>query len=337
MIWFLLFILSCLSENLLTRSVKDVEVQEVVVEKEVIVEKEVPVPLIIEKEVEVLVEDTGQDAADIWVEHFIQPVSVNGVDILWVIDPSGSMNNDAPQILAGINDMMNALPAVGWRLAIIPSDYRFSEQVAEFPLLPGDTPAMAQAMYNNVVAGAYEAGFDAAYGYIMNSSYAQTWLRPDAAMLIVFVSDEDEQSQVYFNSTSQFVSWYSGYRSNVWMASIINLDPSVSQCAVANPQHTGHEYMAATNHFNGQVIDICDPDWASGVLDASNQVAPHEYWELSMTPIYNDRIYVFIDGQSVPATNGSNTNWRYVPAENRVYFDSIPAGGSLVEIAYYYQ
>ena len=28
---------------------------------------------------------------EIWVDHFVQPQSVDGVDILWVIDTSGSM------------------------------------------------------------------------------------------------------------------------------------------------------------------------------------------------------------------------------------------------------
>ena len=306
------------------------EVEKVVYEDrevEVIVEKEVEV--IVEKEVEVYIEDTGDDAADVWVEHFIQPASVNGVDILWVIDPSGSMNDDAPRILAGIDAMMNALPATGWRLAIIPSDYRFAEQEAQFPLIPGDTPEMAETMYNQALRGAFEAGFDAAYGYIMNSSYAQTWMRDDAALLIVFVSDEDDQSQVYINSPSHFVSWVSGIRSTVGVASIIHLDPAESLCN-PTPVFTGLNYMDATNAFNGQIVDICSEDWSAGVADASNEIAPYEYWDLAMQPLYDDRIYVFVDGAEY-------SDWYYEPAENRVYFTVVPEADSLVEIAYYYQ
>mgnify|MGYP003137957555 CR=1 FL=1 len=328
-------LLSCLSDNLLTHEVEKIVYEDREVEVIVEVEKEVEIPIV--KEVEVLVEDTGQDAADIWVEHFNQPMSVNGVDILWVIDPSGSMSNDRPQIIDGIADMMSVLPLTGWRLAIIPTDYRYSETVAEFPLIPGDTAADAESMLNIVINGAYEAGFDATYGYIMNNPYAQTWLRPDAALLIVFVSDEDEQSQVYFNSTNQFTSWISGYRHSVFIASIVNFDPSVSLCDHSSAINNGDEYMTATNHFNGQIIDICDEDWSAGVSDASNQVAPYEHWDLAKAPLYEDRIYVFIDGTEQPATVGTDVYWRYVAAENRIYFDKVPNGGSLVEIAYYYQ
>jgi hypothetical protein len=327
MIW-ILFILSCLSDNILTHEVEKVIYQDREVEVIVEVEKEVEIPIY--QEIEVLVEDTGQDAADIWVENFTQPMSVNGVDILWVIDPSGSMADDWPQIIDGISDMISVLPLHGWRLAIIPSDYRFSESVAEFPLVPGDDAAAAESMMNTVVNGSYEAGFDATYGYIMHNPYSQTWMRPDAALLIVFVSDEDEQSQTYFNLTSQFLSWVSGYRHSVFIASIINLDPSVSECINASTMNIGDEYITAANHFNGQIIDICSEDWSSGVADASQQINPHEYWDLVKTPLYNDRIYVFVDG--IP-----NSDWYYEPAENRIYFTTIPHGNALVEIAYYYQ
>ena len=320
---FLMFF-SCLSDNMLVHEVEKLVYEDREVEVIVEVEKEVEV------EVEVDSEDTGQDAADVWVEHFEQPMSVNGVDILWVIDPSGSMVDDRPQIIDGISDMMSVLPLTGWRLAIIPSDYRYSETVSEFPLIPGDTAADAENMMGIVLGGVYEAGFDAAYGYLMNNQYAQTWLRPDAALLIVFVSDEDEQSQDYFASTNQFVSWVSGYRHSVFLASIINLDPSISLCERSSVINNGDEYIAATNHFGGQIIDICDEDWSAGVADASNQIAPHEYWDLALQPLYDDRIYVFVDG--VPYSD-----WYYEPAENRVYFTVIPEGGTLVEVAYYYQ
>ncbi len=326
--WILLVFLSCFGDNMLTHEVEKVVYEEKEVEVIVEVIKEVEIPVI--REIEVLVEDTDDDAADVWVEHFSQPMSVNGVDILWVIDPSGSMVNDKPQILDGIADMMAVLPPTGWRLAIISSDYRWAETENQFPLIPGDTAADAEAMYNAAVAGAYEAGFDATFGYIMNNPYAQTWLRPDAALLVVFVSDEDEQSHVYFNSTSHFAQWYGGVRQSAFLASIVNFDPATSLCAASSAMNTGTEYMDATNQFNGQIIDICDEDWSAGVADASNQIAPHEHWDLSKQPLYDDRIYVFVDGAPY-------TDWHYKPAENRVYFDVIPPGGSLVEIAYYYE
>ena len=113
------------------------------------------------------------------------------------------------------------------------------------------------------------------------------------------------------------------------MSSIVNFAQSVSECN-APPQFEGKRYIKATDEFFGQKIDICSEDWSAGVADASNEIAPYEYWDLAMQPLYDDRIYVFVDGALY-------SDWHYVPAENRVNFDVIPEADSLVEIAYYYQ
>ena len=79
-------------------------------------EKEVERYVEVESECEV-VEDTEFDFSDLWVDSFTQVGSaLDGVDIFWVIDPSGSMADDQPAILAGIQLMMSNLPAVGWEI-----------------------------------------------------------------------------------------------------------------------------------------------------------------------------------------------------------------------------
>ena len=49
------------------------------------VHEEIEVPVYIEVEV-------PAEHGDIWIDSFTQPMSVDGIDILWVIDRSGSMN-----------------------------------------------------------------------------------------------------------------------------------------------------------------------------------------------------------------------------------------------------
>ena len=119
-------------------------------------------------EVEVYVPDTSEPDP-IWVDSFVQPHASAGVDIIWVIDPSGSMNSHRTRLLQGISDMMGALPQVNWRLAIISADYQRSLQHQDFPLLPGDTAGDAQAMYTAAVTGYLEAGMYAVYNRIHTS------------------------------------------------------------------------------------------------------------------------------------------------------------------------
>ena len=170
-----------------------------------VVYEEVEVPIYIYEEV-------PTDPGLIWVDSFIQPQSVDGVDIIWVIDTSGSMNLYDEELLAGIEAMLLALPESGWRLAMMSNDPAEASIEAQFPLVPGDDIVDAEIMYNNMGRGHREEGFDAAYEYLINNTYAQTWLRYDAALLVVFVSDEEDKSDAHFPTVDGFISWYQGER-----------------------------------------------------------------------------------------------------------------------------
>tara|TARA_Y100000592_G_C5479023_1_gene324181 strand:+ start:2744 stop:3739 length:996 start_codon:yes stop_codon:yes gene_type:complete len=273
------------------------------------------------------VEDTGWND-EIWVENFTQPKGADGVDILWIIDTSGSMNRYDPQLIAGIEAMMNALPESGWRLAMLSNDPSKAVTESQFPLVPGDDIDDALDMYSLMARGGMEEGFDAAYEYIVNNPYAATWMRSDAALLVVFVSDEEEQSNDHFPLVSDFTAWYSTQRmGSAYLASINNVEQIDSVCTSGpSPIDIGHRYMEATNYFGGTVVDICSEDWSPGVTDASVQVEPHEEWPLAYDPKPNS-IEVFLNG--VPSTD-----WVYDSVENKVVFTVIPSGGVLVEIAY---
>ena len=288
---------------------------------------EVPVPYEVEVPVEV---EVPIEEAEIWIDSFVQVRAVDGVDILWVIDTSGSMSSFHDQLLAGIERMMNSLPASGWRLVMVSTDADEAASEQQFPLVPGDTITDAEDMYTQMLDGPGEAGFDAAQAYIQDNPYAATWMRPDAALLVVFVSDEEDQS-VGFATPPDFVAWYTSRRfGNVFLASVVMQEPGTSVCDFTPPaSYIGYRYMEATSMLFGTIVDICSDDWSAGVVDATAQIEPYEYIELSQTPI-EATIRVFV--------NGSPTlDWTYDPGTNTVYFTVIPDGGALVEVGYVVQ
>ena len=287
------------------------------------VEVEVEVPVYIEVEVE-------GDPGDIWIDSFIQARTVDGIDILWVIDTSGSMHMYDTQLLAGIEIMLAALPDAGWRLVMIPNDPDQAVMESQFPLVPGDDIVDAEAMYSIMRRGPYEEGFDAVYRYVIENPYASTWMRADAGLLVVFLSDEEEQSTAVYPTVPDFTSWYSSLRGgSVWMASIVNLHSSISLCAwPPADRDVGERYMEATNVYAGTITDICADDWSAGVADAAASVVPREKLALSKEAI-PESIRVFIDG-------ALNTDWFYHTTDNTVYFTTLPSGVSLVEIGYRY-
>ncbi len=297
---------------------------------EVEVPVEVPVEVIVEVPVEVLVEVPGE-GGDVWIDSFEQPFTMDGIDIVWFIDKSGSMHQHAGAVVAGIEQMMLSLPPAGWRLGITTTSWTDTNGTQQFPLVPGDTVQDAWDAYNNTGNGHYEAGFDALYAYLIENTYNQSWLRPDAGLLVVFVSDEDEQSTRDFTSTASglqdFINWYGNQRNSVFLASVVNIHETQNDCSWGVPAlYVGDRYMDATNAFGGVVVDICSQDWAPGVQAATAQVTPHEEWELTFAPIV-DTLIVFVDTVEF-------TDWTYNPTTNSVEFTTIPPEGSLVEIGY---
>jgi len=298
------------------------------------VTEEVEVPVYIEVEVPVYIDTGVDDPGLIWVDSFIQPNTVDGIDILWVIDTSGSMHRFDAQLLLGIETMLSALPPTSWRLAMIPNDPGQAVLEDQFPLVPGDDIFDAEAMYSAMGRGGREEGFDSVYEYIINDPYATTWMRPTAGLLVVFVSDEQEQSDDHFIDVPDFITWYRSIRGgSVFMASIINLDATESVCLTTpNPIDVGTRYMDATAAFSGNIIDICADDWTAGVADAAASIEPHESWTLTH-PAEPDSVRVFINGV---VQDSGMTTWIYSSTDNTVYFSTIPAGSALVEIGYRY-
>jgi len=297
-------------------------VTETVIET-VTVTEEVEVPVYIEIEIPV-------NEGEIWVDSFTQHMSIDGIDILWVIDKSGSMSSYNDELLAGIESMILALPTSDWRLVIISADPSDSVMSTEFPLVPGDDILDAEDMLNTLPPGPKEEGFNSAYDYIVYNPYASTWMRSDAGLLVVFVSDEEEQSNVAYPAASDFISWYGSLRmGSVFMASIVNHDSSISLCLYPpSPIHVGTRFMEATNLLSGVIVDICDSDWSPGVTDATHSIDPYE--SLSLThKAAADSIRVFING-------ALNNDWYYTESTNTVYFTIVPDAGQLVEIGYRY-
>ena len=193
---------------------------------------------------------------EIWVDSFIQPTSMEGVDILWVIDRSGSMSRYNAELLAGIEAMLGALPTADWRLVMINADPDHAVNSTIFPLVPGDDAADAAAMLATLSSAYKEEGFNSVYEYITNNPYSSTWLRPDAGLLVVFVSDEEEQSDIEYPTVAEFMSWYQMQRmGSVFMASIVNQDPSTTMCSLPPSMiDVGERYMEATGMLGGVVV-----------------------------------------------------------------------------------
>ena len=312
----LLFLISCLSEHYLTNKIVEERILYDTAYVEVIVE--------VEKEVEVIVPENYP----LWSQTYVQPSLGNGVDILWVVDPSGSMMNNWAQVVLGVEQMMLALPTnINWRLEIIPTDQQRAAILQSFPILPGDSLQTAQNHLQNNVQGHWEKGMDAVKTYMTQNTDALQWMRHDVALLIIFVSDENDSSSL---TATQFIQWVQYQRDEVYITSIVNVDTTVSLCPNSYGMwDIGTDYMDVANHFSGIVIDICETDWTSGVTQAAQQVHLIDEIQLDHTPVDIDHIEVLVD-------NVLWTDWSWDQANNKIIFSVMPPEGSIITVSYNY-
>ena len=65
------------------------------------------------------------------------------------------MRDNEPLLFDGIDAMITSLPPTGWRLNMITNSPPHVLNEQQFPLVPGDSVADAEAMYYNTNTGSY--------------------------------------------------------------------------------------------------------------------------------------------------------------------------------------
>jgi len=264
------------------------------------------------------------------VESFQQVPEVDGIDIVWLVDRSCSMltEDDVIAIAYGVDAMMEALPLdVGWRLSITSTDSESTLNDDFFPLLPGDDANDALDMLDMVDPRGGEEGFSALQVYMedMPGRYSQDdWMRRDAALLVVMVSDEDEQSP--FLPVPEFANWFRSQRDLAHYVAVTV--PDLSTCTQSQGYQTGDRYIEAAGLLQGTVVDYCGSGWDVAVADvATTALEPIERYELKKDPIESTLEIVVNHVQW-------GGLWEYAPDTNEVLFIDVPPPGAFVAIGY---
>jgi hypothetical protein len=278
---------------------------------------------------EYLATQTGTgDPASLNTDIFEQPL--NGMsDILFVFDNSSSMDSEQELVLENFEYFAAGLSEldVDFQLAIITvEDPEFvgdiitndSSVEAEFldqmsmPIMSGVTESPSEMIYQCASAGGdCEPGGE--------------FLREDAKLSIIVVSDETDQSPGGWEEYLEFFQTLHEDLDNVVVHAISGDYPR--GCGDASATNKIYEMTVETG---GLYLSICATDWASYLEDlVEGSAYDLSSFQLSETPV-PDTITVVVD--DVPVTSG----WYYNEAGNSVDFveSSVPDGGSIIEITY---
>jgi hypothetical protein len=261
------------------------------------------------------------------IEDLYAQPELPAADILFVIDDSTSMSDEQSALATYGSRLVGTLDAstTEWQIAVITT----SAPTLRGPVITPDLAGAVTEFETQIVPGVggahAEKGIEMAYEALHAAAGPGTpFFRDHAKLILVFVSDEEEQSALvdpwdaaaYLQSVKD--------PGMVFAHSITALYGD--GCVV---ESYGTRYAELTALVGGMRMSICD-DWSSIVDDlASGSVYQLDRFALSRTPL-PDTIVVRVDGH--PATG-----WRYDDVANEIVFvqeDAVPEGGSEIAITY---
>ncbi len=301
-------------------------------------------------------------------DHFVQQGQAK-VDVLFVVDNSGSMMEEQASLAQNFAAFLSGAQqrSVDYHIAVTttgiqpspsgwsqcPGGAQGGEAGRLFPadtgaprIITPQTPNAAQVFANNVKVGIChwdERGLDAAYRALspplVNGADDPStslpndgnlgFLRQDARLAVVFVSDEEDFSPQTAEYYETFLRAVKGNDPTQLVVSAIVGPSDLSTCATASS--SGTRYISLAEHTGGLVESICTGDWAASLQNISVGVfSPRRRFPLSQAPADPAQISVRVNGAAV--TSG----WTYDAATQSVVFDpqSVPGFDATIDVTY---
>ena len=301
-------------------------------------------------EATVRVDLLGTGAEDEMYEEEFEQDYFSAVDILWVVDNSCSMDEEVQQVRDNFASFITEFRDLGldYQLGVITTDM---DNPADSGKLQGDIVTedmadpeaefLAQVDQGSSGSGS-EKGFEAAMAALSEplvSAENAGFMRDDAALSVIIVSDEDDDSSV---GASGFTSWLDSLKSD---AELSNFSAIVGDSGLGCMEwisatevlqaSAGDQYIDAAYATGGIHASICTSDYEEALQHLSLTSAGMTIeFLLEKEPSTLADMSVEVD--SVAISNDSSNGWTYSSDNNSITFhgDGIPGPGSEVVVMY---
>jgi hypothetical protein len=298
------------------------------------------------------------------VDEYVQQDGAK-VDVLFVVDNTASMVEEQPRFISALPafvdtalskqvDMRVAVTTTGITPASGSSNTcpggaqggeagRFTPVDNSRPrVLTHTTPNLAKLLQQNAEVGMcaqVEQGFEAVRRALSEPLVSSLddprtsqpndgnagFLRDEAALVVVFVGDEDDHSPDSVDTYVRFLQAKKGEH-QPQRVTLFAIAPTAAACGTAGG--AGTRYSEAADRTGGEVVSVCAADYAPLLRSVANKAfSPQDRFPLSEQPDAGT-IVVRVNGTRV--TNG----WSYDAQSNSVVFDDSPAPGAKVQIGY---
>jgi hypothetical protein len=243
-------------------------------------------------------------------------------DIIFAVDQSCSMGDDKTLLASSFSTFISQLNnySTDWQIIVANQDSGCNTSGILTPMVSSYQTSFQSAVMSG--GGSYtEALLTPTRNAVENTDPGECnagFMRPNAMLHIIMVSDEPEQSGGNYSDFVNAIITKKGNPSNVRLSSIYN------------PGHHNGRYVGAANDTGGLLFDITDNTWADAnnlQLIAEASVIADKY-DLDQ-PAVESTVEVYVNGYFVQG------NWYYDSSQQAVFFDSNPPGeGDSIEIHY---
>jgi hypothetical protein len=294
-------------------------------------------------------------------------VANNKVDLLFVIDNSGSMLTKQDNLANGFGSFVDVFAQKGfdYHIAVVTTDTRSSAnsgQDGDFqgsPLIITNAltgSALSTAFTNNVKVGdqgdQYSKPLDAVVLSLSSAKLAghnANFLRSDAHLAIINLTDADDNDST--NSTSDVLSFLQAlkperfdviartYKKNFTISAVVAQSLTDPDCSSMYHNgipffEVGDKLISLANSTSGSVASICKPDFSAGLSQISQRIA-EAITEIPLSSVPEvSTIKITFNGSAVPkdASNG----WSYASSGNKIVFhgSAIPSDNTSIGIDY---
>jgi len=257
----------------------------------------------------------------------------NWTDILWVVDNSCSMSEEQTSLAVNFSSFLDIVEVldIDYHVAVVTTDSNSFQGAVPVmtPSSPDVHAAFADAVSLGTGGSATEQGFRYGSEAITPPLAApggpnDGFLREEAGLRVIFVSDEDDQSG---DTVTAWVNLFQSIKVNPDHVILSGITGQITGCATA---YTAPNYELAVSMTNGISESICNASWINTLSNlAWLSMSWQDTFELSQEPVEET---IEVELNNVPVYVG----WDYDAVLNAVVFqpDYVPDTGDLVTIRY---
>lgn len=287
------------------------------------------------------------------IERFSGREVTPSIDILWVVDNSGTMFPNQENLARNFDSFIRSFTSRGFdfHISIVSSDPDDGGNFLGTPtVITGSTPNYIDVFKRDIKVGdtgsSGQKGLDTIERALsadkLGDENSGFW-RDSAHLAVVVVSDADDSDsdtnptnvQAFLEENKPDVmepetnAFYDGFSIHAIIAK-----RDRSNCNQPNLVEEGRKFIDLAESVGGFVGDICEDEFSDGLSSISDRILQFiTYVALSGQPSPST-IRVKVDG--VLVANDANNGWTYDSVGNKIIFhgDALPAASSFVEVSY---